>query len=164
MSESDKLHDILQVVSVYTGVPVEVIKSKERKGESVVARHLFCYIAKNHVSRFNEYVIAEVINRDRSNIYNSVTKVKDRIDTDIEFAKRVEGIVILFNGQVDSVTRKDSIITKKQRSMVDSIEYLTAENASLENQLRDAQQLIKDQMLEIEAYRKQNEILMSKHN
>lgn len=164
MSESDKLHDILQVVSVYTGVSVEVMKSKERKGEVTTARHLFCYIAKKHVDCFEEENIANAVNRTRSNVYNSVTKIANRVDTNIDFADRVEKLVLLFNGQVSSVTRKANIITRKQRNMVDSIEYLTAENTSLENQLRDAQQLIKDQMLEIEAYRKQNEILMSKQN
>jgi hypothetical protein len=164
MSEAEQLHYVLMIVCMYTGISEDVLKSETRVSEVVTARHLFCYVAKNHVSKFSEESIAKVINRDRSNVYNCVKKICDRIDTDIEFAKKVAKLVISFNGDVKVSPKSNGAFNQKQQSYADLVDHLKSENASLDRQLRAAQQLIKDQMLEIESYRKQNEILKAKQN
>ena len=74
---------VLEAVSVTTGVPSEKVFGKDRHRDIMAARHLFCYMAKMHTD-CTLMSIGKYINRDHTTVINSVKVVNDMIDTKYE--------------------------------------------------------------------------------
>ena len=159
IGQEQSLHDILEVVCADNNVSIDEVKSKSRERYIVDTRHLFCYIARLHRSNFPYRAIAETINRSHCNCINSIKVVKGFIDTNYDFSNRVDQLINSFNGNVLSEKSNKVVTVAKQETMAGTIIELRSDIKSLEQKLADAMAIIKDQLLEIEAYRKQNEVL-----
>ena len=74
---------VLEAVSVTTGVSGEKVFGKDRHRDIMAARHLFCYMAKLHTD-CTLMNIGKYINRDHTTVINSIKVVNDMIDTNYE--------------------------------------------------------------------------------
>ena len=74
------LEDILHDVSEASGVSIEEIAGQSRKGNIIVARQMFCYVARQK-NKFKFRQIGKIIGKDHSTVINSVKTVKDMLQT-----------------------------------------------------------------------------------
>ena len=78
------LKDILAAVAVTSGVKIADIVGASRKAEVCVARHVFCYIARQQ-GRWSYKMIGDIINRNYATVMCSVKKVTE-MKRDKQFA------------------------------------------------------------------------------
>jgi len=86
-----RLERILNDVCNYYGIKVSDIKGRSRLRKFVEARHIFCYLAREHTySSLSEIGLA--VNRDHSNVVHSVRKVKHLKDVYKSIQKEISEI------------------------------------------------------------------------
>tara|TARA_R110000772_G_scaffold130839_1_gene239115 strand:- start:250 stop:570 length:321 start_codon:yes stop_codon:yes gene_type:complete len=74
-----RLERILNDVCNYYGIKLSDIKGRSRLRKFVEARHMFCYLAREHTySSLSE--IGLTVNRDHSNVIHSIKKVNSLKD------------------------------------------------------------------------------------
>lgn len=71
------LDGILYDISLFFKLPEEVIKSKSRKTEHVMARHVFCKIAKGLFKDISQAKIGAVVNIDHASVIHALKDVDD---------------------------------------------------------------------------------------
>ena len=79
-------YDILVRVSEASGVTIEDIAGRLRKENIVIARQMFCYVARIHlkktgVPKWQLHKIGSVINRDHSSVLHSCAVVENMMET-----------------------------------------------------------------------------------
>lgn len=94
------LPHILNITCKELNVTPEDVKSANRKGEIVQARHVFCYLAATGGYNFTLVRIGKFINRDHASVLHARRKISDTIEMYIDTSKTVERIKSL----VDSFT------------------------------------------------------------
>lgn len=84
--------DILKVVSLITGVSIDEIKSKNRNGEFVSARHIYSYAVSKYGTQIGAGIL---INRDRTTISYGKKQIEKYLSNkkEIELRKTVESIL-----------------------------------------------------------------------
>ena len=84
--------EVFEVLSNESGLTIEQILSKVRKGEYVDCRHIFCHIARKHM-RMNLVDIAKNLNyNDHTTVIHSITKFDDRFKQCEVYRDRVKKI------------------------------------------------------------------------
>lgn len=159
-----KLTQILERVSELSNVTVGEMRSTCRERYIIDARHAFCYIARLHGNYYSYREIADEINRDHCTVLYAIRNVRGIMKVNYNYAIRIHKLINGFNGEIVGEVMDESANVSKIKVRQQTLESLNRDISILETKLESAQQLIKDQMMEIESYRKQNEILMSKQN
>lgn len=79
--KKDYMAALLKHISDTLQIPVHAIKSKSRKPDLVLARHIFCYLAK-HSSDYNLtlHEIGNFIGRDHSLVCHAEHRINNDID------------------------------------------------------------------------------------
>ncbi|MDR4989324.1 MAG: chromosomal replication initiator protein DnaA [Bacteroidales bacterium] len=83
---------IQRTVSQYFDIPIEKLKSKSRKRETVQARQLAMYFSKQHTKSSLAVIGNKCGNKDHATVLHACKTVKNLIDTDKRFKKYVEDI------------------------------------------------------------------------
>lgn len=83
--------DIIQKVSIVTGVSKEAILSRSRSKETVMARHMAIYLIRKH-KKMKVEDIGALFKRDHSNITYAVSKIKDLMFLDGTIRKMLRHI------------------------------------------------------------------------
>lgn len=81
---------ILSILSIKTGIPISLIKSKHRHSEFVAARRVFTHVMRYYL--FHPTDTAKELNRDRTTILHHLDMVLDEgeqnlMDETIEYLK-----------------------------------------------------------------------------
>lgn len=78
------------IISKASGVPVEVMRGKNRGRENVLARHLLWLVARDHMG-FSFMHLARIFGRDHTTIMNGVQRMRadQMTKTTVENIKRV---------------------------------------------------------------------------
>lgn len=77
------LENVMEAVSLVTGVPKEKIFGSGRYREVAAARHMFCYMAKAHTD-VTLKTIGRFLGRDHTTAINSIKVCNDMIDINDE--------------------------------------------------------------------------------
>lgn len=97
------LEDLLRLISYHAGISVDLMRSSRRTREIVIARQVYCYLAKQMFgTRFTLKKIGLTIGeRDHTTVIHSVNTAEDYIDTNeqgfMSLYKRVNEIVTGLN-------------------------------------------------------------------
>lgn len=83
---------IQRTVSQYFDIPIEKLKSKSRKRETVQARQLAMYFSKQHTKSSLAVIGNKCGNKDHATVLHACKTVKNLIDTDKRLKKYVEDI------------------------------------------------------------------------
>lgn len=83
---------IQKAVSEYFDIPVDKMKSKSRKRETVQARQLAMYFSKQHTKSSLAVIGNKCGNKDHATVLHACKTIKNLIDTDKRFKKYVEDI------------------------------------------------------------------------
>ena len=79
--ERDYLHKILSKISLITEIPIEILKSKEKPDEIVIARHLYFYLAFSEKPfKLSFTKIGSLVNRDHATVMYGIKKIKEAIE------------------------------------------------------------------------------------
>ncbi len=83
---------IQKTVSQYFEIPLEKLKSKSRKRETVQARQLAMYFSKMHTKASLAVIGNKCGNKDHATVLHACKTIKNLMDTDKRFKKYVEDI------------------------------------------------------------------------
>ncbi len=83
---------IQKAVSDYFDIPIEKMKSKSRKRETVQARQLAMYFSKQHTKSSLAIIGNKCGNKDHATVLHACKTIKNLIDTDKRFKRYVEDI------------------------------------------------------------------------
>lgn len=83
---------IQKTVCQYFDIPIEKLKSKSRKRETVQARQLAMYFSKQHTKASLAVIGSKCGNKDHATVLHACKTIKNLIDTDKRFKKYVEDI------------------------------------------------------------------------
>ena len=83
---------IQKTVSQYFDIPLEKLKSKSRKRETVQARQLAMYFSKLHTKASLAVIGNKCGNKDHATVLHACKTIKNLMDTDKRFKKYVEDI------------------------------------------------------------------------
>lgn len=153
MNRRETLEQILKFTCDYYGIDVETVKSRNRKQELVQARHIFVHIAKMHKLGFLLMEICEVLNLHHASIIHALKVVSNRCNVEPKFKQLVEEI-------------EQAYIKKYENHLFESVvnTYKNREAERLEVILDNKQKLILQQMQELEANRKELDVLRDYYN
>jgi chromosomal replication initiator protein len=84
--------EVLEIVSKETYVTVEDILSQSRKGEVIVARHIFCGILKRTYN-YSFTFIGEILHRDHTTIMSAVKNFSNRKEREDDFKDKTNRIL-----------------------------------------------------------------------
>lgn len=84
--------EVLEIVSKETYVTVEDILSQSRKGEVIVARHIFCGILKRTYN-YSFTFIGEMLRRDHTTIMSAVKNFSSRKEREDDFKDKTNRIL-----------------------------------------------------------------------
>ena len=157
----DTLKSLLQAVCDHRQVPLDKVMAGTRKQECVRVRQEYCYIASIHKTYFTLNEIAEVIGKDHSTAVHSIGKVKGFSSVNPNYANELNELINSIPA-VESAEIK--IVNVVQAAKIDRAKELEREVSHLNKLLAEKDILLKNQMLEIEANRKENESLREFYN
>ena len=80
-------YDIIKTVSKFTLIPVDLIMSKRRSAEIVMARHISIYLIRNKFRyKYSLLEVSRLVGQDsHATALNSIKAVNNRVDTDSKF-------------------------------------------------------------------------------
>lgn len=157
----DTLKSLLQAVCDHRQIPIEKVLSRTRKQECVRVRQEYCYIASIHKTYFTLTEIAEIIGKDHSTAVHSIGRVKGFSSVNPNYANELQELINSIPA-VESAEIK--IVNVVQAAKIDRAKELEREVAHLTKVLTEKDILIIEQMREIEANRKENEVLRDFYN
>ena len=99
--EVKALDAIMTMVCRYYSIDKNVVLSKKRDREIVMARHMFCWMSRRY-TRSTFKLMGEYINRDHATVIHSVRKVEDLMDFDREL-KYDRDTIVDMNPQLNDI-------------------------------------------------------------
>jgi chromosomal replication initiator protein len=87
-----KIEDFEDMVSDYMGVRSDVIRSRSRKREVVIARQIAMYLSKEF-TKCSLKTIGTYFGRDHTSVIYAIQTVKNLMDTDPHYRDMVQGLV-----------------------------------------------------------------------
>lgn len=91
--------DILEIVSESTYVTIDDILSRSRKGDVIIARHIYCGIMRIHYN-YSLPFIAKILHRDHTTIISAVESFNNRY----KFEDRFKAYTDKVKKHIDLVT------------------------------------------------------------
>lgn len=91
-SREVSVESILELVSGYFNVAVDLVRGQTRKRHVVVARQVSMFLAKKHTDASLKKIGSHFGNRDHSTVIYSCRTVRDLMDTDDAFLAQVEEV------------------------------------------------------------------------
>ncbi len=91
-SDTKRMDDILLAVSKKYGISREDILSDKRNSEIMLPRHICVYLART-CTNLSQAQIGKYINRDRTTVISSETKIKSLMEEDHDFALDINELV-----------------------------------------------------------------------
>ena len=91
-SDTKRMDDILLAVSKKYGISREDILSDKRNAEIMLPRHICIYLART-CTNLSQAQIGKYINRDRTTVISSETKIKSLMEEDHDFALDINELV-----------------------------------------------------------------------
>lgn len=83
---------ICDIVCHYYALPVEEINSKSRKQTVSEARQVAMYLARNHTGFPLQQIGQEIGKRDYSTVHHACKTIKNQMDVDSQFCKKIQDI------------------------------------------------------------------------
>ena len=99
--EVKALDAIMTMVCRYYSIDKNIVLSKKRDREIVMARHMFCWMSRRY-TRSTFKLMGEYINRDHATVIHSVRKVEDLMDFDREL-KYDRDTIVDMNPQLNDI-------------------------------------------------------------
>ncbi len=81
---------IQKIVCDYFGIPVDLMKSKDRRREIVQVRQLSMYLAKKHTNASLSIIGLQCGNKDHTTVLHSCKTISNLLEMDNEFKKQIE--------------------------------------------------------------------------
>lgn len=84
------IENIIHTVCNHYGLDIEVIHTKSRKHEAVLARQISMYLAKQYTNLSNAKIGAQIGNKDHATVIHACKTIKNLRDTDKSVSKALE--------------------------------------------------------------------------
>jgi chromosomal replication initiator protein len=99
------IETIIQIVSEFYHIDINLLKSKKKNGPVVRARQLSMYLCSKMTDKSLK-VIGDMFNRDHSTVINSINKISDIEKSDAEMRKEIEELSYHINVRIGNRTTK----------------------------------------------------------
>jgi hypothetical protein len=128
------LNEVCEVI----GVTIELINSRTRKREVVLARQYFSYFGLRHY-KFTSIAIGRTLGQDHSTIFNGKNQIEDLLKSGFEKVVNDVNILIEYFGINDNETLESKYdnVLKEMIEWKRKAKKLELENKCYENQLRN---------------------------
>lgn len=90
---NENCENLIRLVFNYFNIPIEMMKSKSRKREIIVARQFASYFLRQEFNRLSLQKIADYFDQHHSSIVHSIKQINNLIEFDFEIKEHHKNIM-----------------------------------------------------------------------